>query len=93
MLCHCILKGSNCVVADFLKVSQSSSQNVDSFDTLLGLDPKMHFVLLWVGNGVTAEADVRTEMKGGTLLSFSEMSEMSERGLDTRLDTRLDVVK
>lgn len=55
------------MVADFFKVSQPSSQHVDSFDTLLGLDPKMHFVLLWVGNGVAAEADVRTEKKGKRL--------------------------
>lgn len=52
------------MVADFLKISQSSSQHVDSFDTLLGLDPEMHFVFLWVGNGVAAKADVRTEKNG-----------------------------
>lgn len=52
------------MVADFLKIAQPSSQNVDSFDSLLGLDPEMHFVLLWVGNGVAAEADVRTKKKG-----------------------------
>lgn len=63
MLLHRIIECLDCVVTDLLQVLQSSSQDVNCSCVLCRLDAEVHRILSRMGNGVSTEGHIGTEMR------------------------------
>jgi hypothetical protein len=51
------------MVADTFQICETSSENLNSFDTRSCLNSEVHFVFLGVGDGVATEVYVRAEKR------------------------------